>query len=186
MVTGVQTVKPQYTEDGRAFILASPISITSPSNVTYSSNKLNLGVNFKLLLDPKYAEVNYSLDGKENTTIQLTGTKIPIEATRTYANGTTRVINSTSFMVPFTVTGVVPLPELSHGPHNITVYARYTANNIIGLDTKTVYFTINNSNLKQNIQTISESPEWTPLLVVVFIVIVMAILYKYILNKLDT
>jgi hypothetical protein len=155
LAAGVQTVKAQYTTDGRAFILASPITITSPSNSTYSSSVLILNVTFKLLLSPSCANVSYSVDGKSNATIPLTATQEPVEATRTYANGTTVIVNST-FMVPFTITGWAAVPDLAEGAHNITVYARYNANNIIGLDNSTVYFTIS-SNPEQSIP---EFPSW--------------------------
>ena len=102
---GIQSVKSQYTESGEAFILASPIVITSPVNCTYNSNELKLGVSFKFLSSSKYAQVSYSIDGKENCTLEVTGTQKPVEATRTYGNGTTVVVNST-FMVPFIITGL--------------------------------------------------------------------------------
>jgi hypothetical protein len=149
LAAGVQTVMAQYTSDGGAFILVSPISIVSPSNSTYSSGVLLLNVTFKFLLSPSCADVSYSLDGKSNITLPLTATHEPVEATRTYANGTTVIVNST-FMVPFTVTGWAVVPDLAEGAHNVTVYARYTANNIIGLDNSTIYFTID-PNSKQNI-----------------------------------
>ncbi|MCW8802349.1 MAG: hypothetical protein OQK81_03245, partial [Candidatus Bathyarchaeota archaeon] len=81
----------------------------------------------------------------------------------------------------------ITLPELEEGTHNITVYGKYTLNDKIGLDQKTVYFTINGSNtsLNQEMEQIAEFPEWAPLLLVVFIVIVMIIIYRYILNKLE-
>jgi hypothetical protein len=148
-VVSVQAVSAQYTSDGGAFILVSPLSIVSPSNSTYGSSVLLLNVTFKFLLSPSCADVSYSLDGRSNITMPLTATHEPVEATRTYANGTTVTVNST-FMVPFTVTGWAVVPDLAEGTHNITVYARYTANNIIGLDNSTVYFTID-PNSKQNI-----------------------------------
>lgn len=40
-------------------------------------------------------------------------------------------------------------------------------------------------SLNQRMEQITEFPEWTPLLLVVFIVIVMIIIYRYILNKLE-
>jgi hypothetical protein len=156
LAAGVQTVKAQYTPSGQGFPLVSPISITSPSNSTYSSNRLTLSVAFKFLLSSSYANVSYSVDGKSNVTIPLTGTQEPMEVTRTYANGTTVIVNSTLF-VPFIITGGVTLPELTEGSHNITVYARYQANNDVGLDNSTVYFTIN-TNSEQNIP---EFPAWT-------------------------
>jgi len=156
LAAGVQTVKAQYTPGGQGFPLASPISITSPSNSTYSSNLLTLSVTFKFLLSPSYANVNYSVDGKNNVTIPLTGIQEPMEVTRTYANGTTVTVNSTLF-VPFIITGGVTLPELTEGSHNITVYAKYQANNDIGLDNSTVYFTISTNSEQQ----IPEFPSWT-------------------------
>jgi hypothetical protein len=42
------------------------------------------------------------------------------------------------------------LPELAEGSHNITVYGKYNANNIIGLDNRTVYFTINSNPAQEN------------------------------------
>jgi hypothetical protein len=155
LVAGVQTVKAQHTADGQGFPLASPISITSPSNSTYSSNLLTLNVTFKLLLSPSCANVTYSIDGKNNATIPLTATLEPVEATRTYENGTTVIVNST-FFVPYTITGWAELPELAEGPHNITVYARYLANNVVGLDEGTVYFSISTNSE----QEIPEFPSW--------------------------
>ncbi|MCW4022303.1 MAG: hypothetical protein ACOWW1_10580 [archaeon] len=181
-----QTVNAQYTADGRGFPLVSPINVVSPANITYSSGKLELVVNFLFLLNSDYANLTYSIDGQNNETIPLTGTQTPREVTRTYENGTTVLVNST-LMVPFEIDGVVSLPELEEGSHNITVYGKYVANNDVGLDQKTVYFTINNSNtsLNQNVEQIADFPEWMPLLLVVFIVIVLIIIYRYILNKLD-
>ena len=183
---GSQSVNAQYTADGQGFPMVSPISIVSPINVTYSSDSLDLIVAFQSLLSPDYANLTYSIDGQKNNTIPLTGTRTPREVTRTYANGTTVIANSTFWSV-FDINGVVSLPELEEGTHNITVYGKYTLNEKIGLDQKTVYFTINGSNtsLNQEMEQITEFPEWTPLLLVVFIVIVMIIIYRYILNKLE-
>jgi hypothetical protein len=180
LAAGVQTGKAQYTTDGRAFILTSPISIVSPSNSTYSSSLLILNVTFKLLLSPSCANVSYSLDGKSNVTIPLTATHEPVEATRTYANGTTVTVNST-FMVPFTITGWAAVPDLSEGAHNITVYAKYNANNIIGLDNSIVYFTIDPNSE----QSIPEFPSWTilPLLLIATLVIIVG---KKRLSKIPT
>ena len=181
-----QTVNGQYTAEGEGFLPVSPISIVFPTNVTYSLDSLDLIVAFQSLLSLKYANLTYSIDGQNNNTIPLTGTRTPREVTRTYANGTTVIANSTLW-APFEIKGVVSLPKLEDGSHNITVYGKYTLNDRVGLDQKTVYFTINgsNTNLNQEMEQISEFPEWTPLLLVVFIVIVMVIIYRYILNKLE-
>ncbi len=173
LAAGVQTVKAPYTLDGQGFPLATPITITSPSNITYSSNLLTLSLTFKFLLGPSYVNISYSIDGKNNATVPLTAMHEPVEATRTYANGTTVKVNST-FMVPYTITGLAALPELPEGTHNITVYAKYKANNVIGLDNSTVYFTIS-SNSKQEIP---EFPSWTPMLSMLLAVTVIGAIYK--------
>ena len=49
----------------------------------------------------------------------------------------------------------------------------------------TVTTSVNGTSLNQNIEQPSEFPEWTPLLIVVFIVLVMIIFYKYVLTKLE-
>jgi hypothetical protein len=156
MVAAVNPVIAPYTSDGQAFPLATPISITSPSNITYSNSELTLIVAFKFLLSSRYSNLSYSIDGKNNVTIPLTGTQEPREVTRTYANGTSVIVNST-LMVLFTITGEVALPELSEGQHNITVYAKYLANQVVALDESTVYFTISTNSE----QKIPEFPSWT-------------------------
>ncbi len=140
VVAGVHTVKAQHTPDGKAFPLASPIKIISPSNSTYSPNSLILNVTSRVIFNPDYANLSYSIDGKNNATLPITITFVPIEATIIYANGTETT--GTSMFSPYEITGWVALPELPEGPHNITVYAKYQANNIIGLDSSTVHFTI--------------------------------------------
>lgn len=156
----VVAVMAQHTEGGGSFPLASRIKIESPSNGVYSSNTLVLNVSCKFLLGPKYASMSYSLDGKENFTLPISATIEPVEATRTYENGTTVTLNTT-FMVPYTLRGEAVLADLSEGAHQITVYARYVANNDVGLDENSVCFTIDSNGE----QEIPEFPSWTPLLV---------------------
>jgi hypothetical protein len=170
---GVQSVIAPYTADGQGFPLASPIKIISPSNITYSRNELNLIVTFKFLLSPKYSNLSYSIDGKNNVTIPLIGTREPREVTRTYANGTSVVVNST-LMVPFDIRGEVVLPELSKGQHNITVYARYLANQIVAFDESTLYFTISPDPEQQ----IPEFPSLKTLLIMSVAVLIAAVIYK--------
>ena len=177
MAAGVQTVKAPYTADGQAFILASPLSIVSPSNVTYSSNVPDLNVTFLLLLSVTCAKVSYSIDGEGNTTIALVETRF-ITTTRTYENGTTAIVNAT--FAPSRVTGLATLPELPEGSHNITVYAKYNANNIIGLDNSTVYFTIDTQPQENNIP---EFPSWTLVLIMLVPIIVAIVVFRYSLKK---
>jgi hypothetical protein len=178
LMAGVQIVKAPYTSDGQGFILASPINITSPSNITYSSNLLTLNVTFKLLLSLSCANLSYSIDEKNNATIPLTAIRDLIEATITYENGTTVTGNAT--FAPYTITGWAALPELTEGSHKITVYAKYNANNIIGLDKSIVYFTIGTNSE----QEIPEFTSWTPLLITGCLVITtVLIIYNYVLGK---
>jgi hypothetical protein len=67
--------------------------------------------------------MTYSVDGKGNTTIPVAATFVPVEATRTYANGTTAAV--ISIFSYYMISGCVALPELPRGPHRLTVYAEY-------------------------------------------------------------
>ena len=164
LLVGAQTVKAQYTPDGQGFPLASPISILSPSNNTYSSNLLTLNVTFKILLDPSNAEMVYSIDGKNNATLPIEATFVPIEAEIVYANGTkTTGISIQSY---YLITGWATLPEMPEGSHSITVYGKYEfpgSYHNIGLDNRTVYFTVNDgtppviSNLSLENKTYNQS-----------------------------
>jgi hypothetical protein len=161
VAAGVQTVKAQHTPDGQGFPLASPISIISPSNSTYSSNLLTLSITAKILFDPSCATISYSVDGKNNATLPIVATLVPVMGTITYANGTTTT--APAIFSPYTITGSVVLSELPEGPHRITVYAKYRVNNAIGLDNCTVFFTINDgippiiSNLSFENKTYSQN-----------------------------
>jgi hypothetical protein len=89
----------------------------------------------------------YSVDGKDNVTIPVSATFVPIEITRTYENGTTE--NGISIFSYYVITGCVALPELPEGLHEITVYGEYehvSGSNFNVFDTSTVYFTINDGN----------------------------------------
>jgi len=149
LLVGVQTAGAQYAQDGRYFPLASPINITSPSNNTYSSSLLTLNITFKLVsnLDRTNITMFYSVDGKDNVTIPISGTFVPIEVTRTYENGTTeKGISIFSYNV---ITGCVALRELPEGLHEITVYGEYEhvgGSNFNVFDSSKVYFTIDDGN----------------------------------------
>ncbi len=171
LMTGSQIVKAQYTKDGKAFILASPITIQSPSNITYNSSLLTLNVTFKLMLGVNCVELSYSIDGNDNITITPKATRQLIEATITYKNGTTVTGNAT--FVPYTISGWAALPKLAEGSHKITVYTRYNANNIIGLDNSTSYFTINSNSQ----QEIPEFPSWT-ILPISLVLTLFALFFK--------
>jgi hypothetical protein len=158
LVAGVQTVKAPYTADGQGFPLASPISITSPSNSTYNSGLLALNVTVKTFLSPNTSNVTlvYSIDGKTNTTIHTETTHVPIEAEFTDANGTKTT--GVSIQSYYLITGWATLPEMPEGAHSIIVYGKYEVpdSHNIGLDNSTVCFTIS-ANSEQEIP---EFPSW--------------------------
>jgi len=145
-LAGSQTIQAQHTADGQAFILASPLTINSPANTTYSSGLLTLNITVKTMLNPSTSNItmNYSIDGKTNTTINTETTYVPIWAEISYANGTkTRDISIQSY---YLISAITNLPELSEGSHNITVYAKYDYSGDtrqVGFDEKTVSFTVN-------------------------------------------
>jgi len=133
-VAGVQTVKAQYTPDGQAFILVSPISIISPSNSTYTPQSLTLNLTVKSFLDSSKANITivYSVDGKTNTTIDTQSTPVYMGIQSYYL-----------------ITGWATLPEMPEGSHSITVYGKYEfpgSYHNIGLDNRAVYFTVNDGN----------------------------------------
>ncbi|MCW4017618.1 MAG: hypothetical protein NWF00_02865 [Candidatus Bathyarchaeota archaeon] len=114
-------------QSGNAFPIASPVGITSPSNVTYSSNCLILNVSqVGLFVGNIQVSMVYSLDGQPNQTIPLT-----------------RQTRENSFQA--SLTGTVTLPALSDGSHWITVYERIdvtTDPSQYATDQDTVYFTV--------------------------------------------
>ena len=134
-VAGVQVVKAQHTPDGQAFILVSPINIISPSNSnTYTPKSLTLNLTVKSFLDPSKANITivYSVDGKTNTTIDTQSTPVYMGIQSYYL-----------------ITGWATLPEMPEGSHSVTVYGRYEfpgSYHNIGLDNRTVYFTVNDGN----------------------------------------
>jgi hypothetical protein len=176
LVAGVQTVKAPYTADGQGFPLASPISITSPYNSTYSSGLLTLNVTVKTFLNPNTSNVTlvYSIDGKTNTTIHTETTPVPIEAEFTDANGTKTT--GVSIQSYYLITGWATMPETPEGSHSITVYGKYAFpdSHNIGLDNSTVYFTIS-ANSEQEIP---EFPSLIPLFILLLFIIVLRVIYK--------
>ena len=144
-LAGTQTIQAQHTASDQAFILASPLTINSPSNSTYSSSLLTLNITVKTLVNPSASNITmvYSIDGATNTTISIESTRVPLWVDITYANGTTT--KGISISSPYLITAIADLPELSEGSHNLTIYAKYelsSSDRDIGFDEKTVYFTI--------------------------------------------
>lgn len=160
----LQPTQAQYTADGQAFILVSPISIDSPANITYTSNQVCLNFTVKSLVNPHDADITmtYCIDGNDNVTISTSETLVPVWADVTYANGTkTKKISST--LSYYSISGFVELEDLQQGQHSLTVFARYDVPSMqkIAFDNKTVYFTIDygNSPVVSNIDDGAPKPE---------------------------
>ncbi len=134
---------PTVVEEGKAnffpFEPTNPvIIIESPTNSTYNVSALTLNVTIKTMktlfedTDPEKMpnttrSVTYTLDGEK-----------PKVVTETSYNPNVTVGSSVIF------TGSAVLPELTEGPHNITVHAEYDYNpyDIHCESESTAYFTI--------------------------------------------
>jgi hypothetical protein len=173
LVSGVQIVKADSQTVPPFF---SGINIISPSNSTYSSSLLTLNVSVTTLGGSNIKiSMNYSLDGTYNQTIPVT-----IQ----YPTGN-------SFMLALH-TGLVNLPALPEGSHNITVYVEHEYPNynkyfspfpgtVTQLYNSTVYFTISTNSE----QKIPEFPSWTPILIMLIAVVAVAVFYRHNLHKQD-
>lgn len=157
----LQPTQAQYTPDGQAFILVSPISINSPLNNTYSTNQVSLNVTVKSLVkNDASTTMVYSIDGNDNVTIPTSEGLVPVLADVTYANGTkTKEISST--LSYYSISGLVELKDLQQGQHSLTVFARYDVPSMqkIAFDNKTVYFIINDRSLPVASNTEDSAPE---------------------------
>ena len=162
VVVGVQTVKAD-SQTGAPVL--SGVNIVSPSNSTYNSSLLTLKANVTTLGGSNIKiSMDYSLDGTSNQTIPIT-----IE----YPAGN-------SFTMALHV-GLLDLPTLNEGSHNITVYVacEYPNNNrfvnepdaITAFYNSTVYFTISTNSE----QEIPEFPSWIilPLLITATLLIII-------------
>lgn len=144
LLIGPQNAFAQYTPNGDAFILVSPINIASPlncTNCTYTSQPLVLNFSVKSSLKPEHSMVRfaYSIDGGENTTLDVQFTPVPLEYID--ANGSTAI----SIFSYYLITGYTAIPDMPNGQHNITVYGKYEfpgSYHNIGLDNRTVLFTV--------------------------------------------
>lgn len=140
-----------HTVGGEGFPMVSPISIDSPTNTTYTTNRVSLNFAVKCLFSNSQgsAVMTYSLDGKDNITIPTAIEFVPVEAIVTDANGkqTTEISQFFSYYV---ISGSVDLKDLQPGQHSLTVFGRYTVYSMsdkIGLDSQTVYFTVDDESL---------------------------------------
>ena len=148
LVVTLQNVEAQQTTQESGFPFFSEISILSPHNATYPDDLLTLNITSLTLFKPSTVNITivYSVDGKENVTIPVKEIPEVRLVTITYANGTTETVQGEPPFVPDRIGGWVTLPQLPEGTHHIIVYAKYEYNNgfqdFIGLDSNTVYFTI--------------------------------------------
>jgi hypothetical protein len=93
--------------------------------------------------------MTYSLDGKDNVTIPTSIEFVPVEATVTDANGKQKTEVS-QFASYYIISGSVALTDLQAGKHSLTVFGRYTVYSMsgkVGLDSQTVYFTVDDGSL---------------------------------------
>jgi hypothetical protein len=167
----------QFVEAGSEPVspVLSNVNIVSPSNSTYNSSLLTLKANVTTLGGSNIkTSMSYSLDGTYNQTVPVT-----IE----YPAGN-------SFTMALHV-GLLDLPPLSEGSHNITVYVKcdYPNNGrfvnepdtITAFYNSTVYFTINPNPEQQ----IPEFPAWTPILLVLCIVAIAVLVYRRKLHEIS-
>jgi hypothetical protein len=140
-----------HTADGEGFPMVSPISIDSPTNTTYTTNRVLLNFTVKCLFSSSQgsATMTYSIDGKDNVTIPTSIEFVPVEATVTDANGkqTTEISQFASYYV---ISGSMDLKDLQPGQHSLTIFGRYTVYSMsgkVGLDSQTVYFTFDDGSL---------------------------------------
>ena len=136
---GAETVKAQTTQDeGHSFGL----SVSSPINITYSSNSLLLNASAIRMFDPSWytSQLMYSLDGKANITLQSTVTFHDMSIPNITFSG----------LASYTIIkGAAYLSNLSEGPHYLTVYGIYLNTGLARFgpavmhDNQTIYFMIN-------------------------------------------
>jgi hypothetical protein len=114
--------------------LSSGVRITSPTNTTYSPDRLTIMVSLYAMggSNINYSMI-YSLDGEEKVTIPV-------------------VVEGHYMSFHVTISGSALLPKLSEGFHKVTVYSEIDFHNIgvngiyypkyVTVDQNTVYFTI--------------------------------------------
>ncbi len=177
-----QQAQAAYSLDGSGFPLMGTLEVASPENSTYTTSVLMLNVSVRSMVTSIYnCKMVYSLDGAENVSLPLISEFMPVEVTRTYANGTTEkaVSQTASYYV---ISGESVLPELPQGLHNLTLYeicerkdSASTSWSALLLDKAFVNFTINNpqnisvetaTGLEINKQTPENSNTWLVALIV--------------------
>jgi hypothetical protein len=158
---------------------SSGVTIYSPLNTTYNSRFLNLNLTFDQGAG-LHSSLNYSIDENYKSSIPLVAENL-----------------SPGFHIINKKTGLVALPELSEGPHFITINVLCSLNDYHGANppgapfkptspgssdyvatwTHTIYFTIDTS--------IPEFPSWT-ILPLLLATTLTAIIYRKKLHRKQT
>jgi len=139
-LNGLPLTQAQHTSSGWAS-LVSPISIDSPTNTTYTTNHVTLTFTVKSLSNLQFGNfgfiMTYSLDGKEAVTVPTTKEFVPVCYTDDEGNQ-----RESQFFSYYVNSGTVELEDLQSGQHCLTVFGQYTLNSDTGLDSQTIYFSV--------------------------------------------
>jgi hypothetical protein len=143
----LQPVQAQYYADGTAVeYYVGPLSIESPMNITYTTNRICLNFTVNAHFDPNVANVTmvYSLDSKDNVTVPTSAEYVPLWVTDENGNPTDRPSALFSYYI---ISGFAELEVLSSGSHSLSVFARYDdhGRKLSYFDDKTIYFTMANN-----------------------------------------
>jgi hypothetical protein len=108
-----------YDEDGK-LRYASPLYITSPTNITYATNQVHLNFTVKAQFDPNVANVTitYRLDNQPKITVPITFEFVPLWTN----NDPPRHSTLLSY---YLLSGCVEPADLPQGSHSLRVDARY-------------------------------------------------------------
>lgn len=166
---------PESAGGSEDFPFASPVSIISPSNSTYSTGQLTLNVRIVTLIGRNInVSIAYTLDGTCGGEIPLA--KLPRNGSKI----------SALYM------GSAKLPELPDGPHRLDVHCRieienFSANGVyhqkyVCWRNATVHFTINTAPLtapNQQPENQQPKPSINPLIAIAITVAGAALLAYY-------
>jgi hypothetical protein len=135
-----------HTAEGEGFPAVSPISIASPTNTIYTTNQVKLDFTVKSFFDNSNGNITmtYSLDGKDPVTIPMSIVFTPLYYTDSDGN-TRQAIQGSHYLISCSV----DLDNLQSGQHSLTVFGRYELYSMlgkVGLDSKTVEFTIDDGS----------------------------------------
>ncbi len=101
--------------------LMRTLEVASPINSAYYVGSVTLNASICSVANSVYScTILYSLDGKANVSLHLSSKFIPVECTRTYANGTTE--KAASMFSYYRYNGIKVLSGLIQGNHTLEVY----------------------------------------------------------------